>query len=272
MSADAGKRIFFVRHAESVFNHYSGLIAEGLISEFERPACPDARVTDRGRLQIQELREFVVTSNFVKEYAIDLIVTSPLTRALETTQGVFHDAEIPILVHPLHREVCHHDCDTGRTAKELIHEFQQGSISGRIDFSELIQYEEGNRGVWWWPHFPQSREPEEEIMERAKLFWEYLHQRPEMNIIVVGHGSFTRRLIGNPSMFNCSTVALYKRALNANIFPDFDAHPNFYPTASPVITGIAANSIPAIHPNHEPSEPQVAYYRSEIFIPPCIKK
>src|SRR5260370_39236110 len=44
----------------------------------------------------------------------DLVVVSPLTRAIQTAVGLFGEADVPIIVTDLHRERLENSCDIGR--------------------------------------------------------------------------------------------------------------------------------------------------------------
>lgn len=51
------------------------------------PELLDARLTERGHEQARSLREEMLNEGYMDE--IDLVVTSPLTRTLETATGIF---------------------------------------------------------------------------------------------------------------------------------------------------------------------------------------
>ena len=126
----------------------------------------------------------------------DLIVASPLTRALETARGLFTGREVGILVEALHRERVEHACDHGRSPKVLAREFPD------LDFDNLDDpwwHTEGGKGV--------AFEPDAVLAERVARFRRWLLERPERRIAVVGHGTFFRHLSGQ-SFQNCEVVRL----------------------------------------------------------------
>jgi broad specificity phosphatase PhoE len=124
----------------------------------------------------------------------DVVLASPLTRAIQTAHGIFGDRGIPIEICALHREWQISSCDIGRGVTELRTDFPQ------LDFSSLSDP--------WWRHdapacplgFPQ--ETEAHLAERVAAFTGLIAARPEERIAVVGHGDFFRRLIGR-HLANC---------------------------------------------------------------------
>jgi broad specificity phosphatase PhoE len=174
------RSVHLIRHGQSTFNaHYAATGAD--------PMHFDARLTDLGRRQVAAARERLAP------YAYDIVLASPLTRALQTAEGIF-GGRAPIEITPLHREWQVSSCDIGRSLAELTAEFPH------LDFSRL--------GDPWWLHegppcelgFPQ--ETEEALLERVDAFKTMIAGRPERRIAVVGHGDFFSRLIGR-HLENC---------------------------------------------------------------------
>jgi glucosyl-3-phosphoglycerate phosphatase len=89
-TAGMSKTINFIRHAQSTFN-------EVFDQTGIDPLHFDSRVSAAGHQQIAVAGE--VLANFEAE----LVVTSPLTRAIETALGLFA-GRAPVLVEALHRE------------------------------------------------------------------------------------------------------------------------------------------------------------------------
>ncbi|KAF4316091.1 hypothetical protein BBO99_00001522 [Phytophthora kernoviae] len=143
------------------------------------------------------------------EDQIQVIITSPLTRAIETTIGAFPDTKIPIIVEPSCREMMDTACDIGRVPAELAEQFLP---LVDIDFSMLDPF-------WWLEieKFPRTgpgnappanivapktaeevlplRESEKELDARICEFITKLAERPEEHIAVVGHSSFFKRML-----------------------------------------------------------------------------
>jgi broad specificity phosphatase PhoE len=129
----------------------------------------------------------------------DIVLASPLTRAIQTAHGIFGDRDIPIEICAVHREWQISSCDIGRGVAELRTDFPH------LDFNGLSDP--------WWRHdapvsplgFPQ--ETEEHLAERVRAFTALIAARPEGRIAVVGHGDFFRRLIGR-HLANCERAEL----------------------------------------------------------------
>lgn len=177
------KTILCIRHGESTFN--AATSDSGV-----DPLHYDAPLSELGLKQLQGVRERL------QGMEIELVITTPLTRALQTAAGLFadHPRAPPILVEPLHRERVENSCDVGRSPALLAREFPSFALDHLPD-------------VWWHSHdSPDERgvcvEPVELVHSRAEAFKRFLLQRPERLIAVVGHGTFFRILIGRP-LANC---------------------------------------------------------------------
>ncbi|MCJ2052703.1 histidine phosphatase family protein [Methylobacterium sp. J-070] len=181
-------RIVCIRHGESTFNaaHRLGRGDPGLL---------DARLTPRGEAQAREARERL------REIPFELVVVSPLTRAIETTAILFgdHPSRPRVLVEVLHRECQESSCDVGRAASEIAAEFPH------LDVGHLPE-------VWWHAEpgcevggYPV--EPRPLFDARVAAFREWLRARPERTIAVVGHGTFFYHLTGT-FLENCGFVEL----------------------------------------------------------------
>ena len=180
------KTILCIRHGESTFN------AMAVVSRVD-PLHFAAPLSDAGKQQLLAARETLRTR------PIELVITTPLTRALQTTAGVFadHPSSPLILVEALHRERVENSCDVGRSPALLSKDFPAFALDHLPE-------------VWWHAHdSPDDRgvcvEPVEEVQLRAAAFKRLLLQRPERLIAVVGHGTFFFNLIGR-SLRNCEVV------------------------------------------------------------------
>ncbi len=178
------RRIRFIRHGQSEFNAAFELI---------RPKDPmifDARLTEKGRGQASALAGQGLWHD------VQLVVTSPLTRAIETALLAFAGTPVPIRVEALHRERVEHSGDLGRPRAALAGEF------GHLEFGTFPEF--------WW-HHAEGRpneiaiESEETLGARVADFRAWLAGRPERNIAVVGHGTFLNRLTGH-SFANCEVL------------------------------------------------------------------
>jgi broad specificity phosphatase PhoE len=182
------KIVHCIRHGQSTFNAHWAETGED-------PLHPDAPLTELGRRQAAE------RALELRQYSYELVVTSPLTRAIQTTLGLFadHPAAPPIHVECLHREFLESSCDIGRSPSLLAQDFPHLSF-GHLD------------DIWWHNEGePDHRgiliEPRETLSQRVQRFREWLSLRPERLIAVVGHGTFFYHLTGR-QLQNCEVAPL----------------------------------------------------------------
>jgi len=182
------KIVHCIRHGQSTFNaHFAETGCD--------PMQPDAPLTELGRRQAAE------RALELRQHSYELVVTSPLTRAIQTTLGLFgeHPAAPPILVECLHREYLESSCDVGRAPALLAQDFPD------LAFDHLDE-------IWWHNEGqPDERgfvcEPTETLVERVRRFRGWLADRPESLIAVVGHGTFFYHLTGR-QLQNCEVATL----------------------------------------------------------------
>lgn len=181
-------RILCVRHGESTFN----AIHEATGRD---PGHVDAPLSERGRRQVEAAR----TS--LHGIPVELVVTSPLTRALQTTAGIFsdHPTRPAILVEALHRECQESSCDIGRAASILASEFPDFTLD---HLPEIWWHAEGQAGPGGF-----HVEPRRLFDARVADFRDWLIERPERVIAVVGHCTFFYHLTGR-WMENCEVLEL----------------------------------------------------------------
>jgi len=181
-------RIVCIRHGESTFNAAHRLGGGD-------PGHRDARLTPRGQAQAREARQRLTDIPF------ELVVVSPLTRAIETAAIVFgeHPSQPRVLVEVLHRECQESSCDVGRATSEIAAEFPH------LDVGHLPEI--------WWHAEPGCEvggypvEPRHLFDARVAGFRDWLRTRPESTIAVVGHGTFFYHLTGT-FLENCATIEL----------------------------------------------------------------
>ena len=181
-------RIVCLRHGESTCNAAHRLGGGD-------PGHRDARLTPRGQAQAREARQRLTDIPF------ELVVVSPLTRAIETAAIVFgeHPNQPRVLVEVLHRECQESSCDVGRATSEIAAEFPH------LDVGHLPEI--------WWHAEPGCEvggypvEPRHLFDARVAGFRDWLRTRPESTIAVVGHGTFFYHLTGT-FLENCATIEL----------------------------------------------------------------
>ena len=123
---------------------------------------------------------------------VDLVVTSPLTRALETSLILFENPpHIPIVVSPLMSEIPKSKNmkgfeNVGRRLEKLKMDERLNSRKRfrSVDFSLLRTYEETYpNGPTWWHHNYNPKQARLMMHE----FEKWLYTRPERVICLVGH-------------------------------------------------------------------------------------
>ena len=180
------KTILCIRHGQSTFNAFAAQSSGD-------PLHFDAPLSDLGEQQVRAARDKL------RGVAVDVVIASPLTRALQTAAGLFadHPSSPLILVEHLHRERVENSCDVGRSPSILAREFPT------LVLDHLPEV--------WWHHDgnPDERgicvEPVESVARRAEEFRRWLSQRPERVIAVVGHGTFFYNLTGK-MLANCEVA------------------------------------------------------------------
>ncbi|MFO7805913.1 MAG: histidine phosphatase family protein [Paracoccaceae bacterium] len=175
------KRIHFIRHAQSEHNARAAEAPDEDVLRRD-PTLRDAQLTELGHTQARALAQEVS-----QLHDIELVVVSPLSRAIQTAIAAFERHPAPRLIQPLHREMQESYCDIGQSPAHLAKAFPT------FDFDHLDD-------PWWhsdtldgWPY---PREPLHAFEGRVTAFREWLIGRPESCIAVVGHGTFLNRLTG----------------------------------------------------------------------------
>ncbi|CAI0464115.1 unnamed protein product [Linum tenue] len=174
------KVLHLVRHAQGVHNVAGAKDHSALMS----PEYFDAQLSPLGCQQVQDLRNYVVSSGILGK--IQLVITSPLSRTMETAVRVFDtkpnrasvhnggeaevglldDFRLCIMLQGLH------PCDKRRTVTE---------------YRSLYPDIESDVDVMWTP---DVRETFEEVAARGLKFMSWLWTRPEKEIAIVCHDRF----------------------------------------------------------------------------------
>ncbi|CAK9325534.1 unnamed protein product [Citrullus colocynthis] len=194
------KTIHLVRHAQGFHN----VAGEKDVNEYLSFDYFDAQLTSLGWKQVGNLRKHVQACGLSKR--IELVITSPLFRTMETAVGTFggegyaDGTNVPPLMvanagdcnRPaisslncppfVAVELCRehlgvHPCDKRRSISEY------RSLFPAIDFS-MIEHDEDT--LWK----PDIRETNDEVAERGLKFLKWLWTRKEKEIAVVSHSGF----------------------------------------------------------------------------------
>ena len=170
------REVYLIRHGESEANAAEFLDISSDTYIF------DAELTTKGKMQAK------TASNKLNHIEFDLIVSSPLSRALQTYEIIFSKRDIELEINPLHREHVAHSCDIGKQPDEL------KKIFPNLNFGKLEKY--------WWNNGKKIQEKKifiESIANlnlRVKKFKTFIENRNEKRIAVIGHGTFYSKIIG----------------------------------------------------------------------------
>lgn len=183
------RTITFIRHGQSEFNrHWAATGTDPLIR--------DAPLSDLGHEQVRAARPAA------RALQPDLVICSPLTRALQTAVGLFGDDEAaPIVIDASPRERVTDTDDIGSHPAELATRFP------RLSFAHLTPT--------WWHQGPVDQrgvpvEPADVFHQRVRSFLVSLDGLPHERIVVVGHGNFFAHILGR-HLDNCE-IAPYTPA------------------------------------------------------------
>lgn len=175
------KRVHFIRHAQSRHNARAAEVDEETFVRHD-PAMRDAALTDFGHAQAR-----AIAPDIAGLTGVEIVVVTPLTRAIQTMRHGFADHPAPRLVLDLHREHQWSFCDIGTSPAALATAFPD------LAFDHLPD-------PWWHvdPDHPGpfAIETHEMLDTRIAAFRDWLADRPEREIAVVGHGTFLNRLTG----------------------------------------------------------------------------
>ncbi|XWS09662.1 hypothetical protein CRYUN_Cryun39dG0008500 [Craigia yunnanensis] len=181
------KILHLVRHGQAMHNVEGDKNRVALLS----PDLFDAQLSPLGLQQVAKLQKDVHANGLLNR--IELVVTSPLSRAMQTAVGVFgsegHTISTPNCPQIMAVEHCRdrlgvRPCDMRRKVSDC------QSLFPSIDFS-MMDGEDDN--LW----NPETRESGEELATRGTKLLKWLWTRPEKEIVVVSHGLVLQNLLTN---------------------------------------------------------------------------
>lgn len=217
LDAPDGKRVLLVRHGHSTYNAWRERSLHTCMCLCATWEDHDAPLSDKGRRQVNQLRKKVCSQGLHRE--VQLVVTSPLTRAIDTARGAFWgvlpdgtadhpdascSGRMPMVVLASIAERLDTACDIGRPASEL------GGLYQDVDFGLLQEHWwYGGEANWPAPGQPHEKEPWSACQRRITETIEWLQERPETCIAVVGHSAFFQAMTGSwAKMPNCGIVEI----------------------------------------------------------------
>lgn len=187
------KRVLLIRHGQAEHN----VLFESKRFE-EARLLLDPALTPVGVQQANDVKDNELFKEFGK---IDLIVSSPLTRTVETTMGAMEDAWVggraarKVLLHGDIQETGHVDCDRGRATEVIQPEFESRWGVNVFDFDWLHQHPDWTVKEGDYAHTGPA------IQHRLHRFTQWLASREEEVIVVVAHHNVLLAMVG-VSFFN----------------------------------------------------------------------
>lgn len=201
------KKVTFLRHGCTYMNEYLGGKDGGKrfgSSDFsdvfehdeQRRKYHDSPLSPLGRSQATTLGSLKIPPSFIRN--CDLVVVSPLTRALQTFElGVRphfttqQHRDVAILAHPAAAERLYLISDVGRSMAQLQEEYPHVDFY-RLQEDESWWYQPNGNYEEWRPtgrgqKYACPGEPYDAFNVRMSQFYHWLKERPEMNIVVVCH-------------------------------------------------------------------------------------
>ena len=202
------KRLIMVRHGRTEMNEYLSQSPWGSPG-FEDPSLWDTILTPTGISQARRLNADLINSEDISN--VELVISSPLTRALMTANLAFEKVvsySIPRVALPLAAERLYLSSDIGRNKSELMLDHK---VTLLWDFSLLPD------GDWWYTPDPGAvvtewrpndatyacpGEPEDVFRQRMSKLKKFLAERPEKTIALVAHWGVLKALTGK-NFENC---------------------------------------------------------------------
>jgi len=159
--------MILLRHAQSEFNLHFTVTRRD-------PGIVDPKLTPLGHQQAR------LAAGQLQGQGIRRIITSPYTRALQTSAHVARALGVPIVINPVVRERYAFACDVGSPRTELARAWPE------LDFSHIDE-------IWW----PPVEEPAEGISARAALVRAEMAAVPDWtDTLVVSHWGFILAMTG----------------------------------------------------------------------------
>lgn len=158
--------MILLRHAQSLFNiTFSATRVD--------PGIEDPALTEFGRSQARQ------AGDSLRNQPVRRIITSPYTRALETTAIINEALKLPVTVESLVGERAGFVCDVGTAREHLASRWPQFTLD--------------HLPSRWWP----EKETESDIVARCNLFRARMRREPDWpHVLVVTHWGFIRGLTG----------------------------------------------------------------------------
>ena len=174
------KTLYCIRHGTSLHNVNFPRMGRKAYTEFH-----DTPLVDFGHLE-----SLTFGKGWEEKNSIDLVVTSPLTRTLQTAKNIFVTRpHIPIIAldylkeHPQSEELCNSRKDLSILKEEFPY----------IDFSNITT----NKDTMFQKKKRDYNIELDNLHKRIVEFKSWIKKRDESKIAVIGHSSFLGEMIFN---------------------------------------------------------------------------
>ena len=199
------KTLHFLRHGSALHNinaeplRAAGCSFQEFLDQMKVDDAFDAALTPAGVQQA--IAAGSLPPSKAAAASLQLVVTSPLSRAIDTADLVFpaNSEAAPRLMHESLREI------TGWLLN--------GKRRTRSELSELYpEYDQGNiltdEDVLWKP---EELESDKSVRARANSAIEFIWNRPETTVAVVAHGGLLKNMLcGNPFVRTVTEVGRFE--------------------------------------------------------------
>lgn len=172
------KNIYCIRHGEAVHNvNYR---------KYGSSTFTDMNYKDTELTELGQYESIVLGNEWKEKHNIELVIVSPLTRALDTCMNIFGGMDVPIFCLESTREYpCGlHTCNIRKDVTILSSKYP------RIQF---LDFETNHDSMW----NPNNKETIESLNHRIEIFKRFVSDRAETNIALVGHNSFISKMKDN---------------------------------------------------------------------------
>eukprot|EP00884_Botryococcus_braunii_P000020 jgi/Botrbrau1/10018/Bobra.0012s0105.1 len=201
----------FLRHGQTVMNAYLAQCDHAYGTEqFRDPHLFDTELTTFGVKQAKKAAKEITI--FLSPNP-EVIISSPLRRALDTADIAFAEGQCPRIAHHLAAECLWLSSDVGTPRTQLVLKYPHWS------------FESINEELWWYTgghSDPRAIVPESSgrFLTRMELLRDYLLQRPENCIAFVAHAGVLKALTGE-HFHNCSLKTLSEDELKVHVHAAF---------------------------------------------------
>lgn len=201
--AAGSKRIIAIRHSTTECNEVLSLLPWGS-ADFKDPNLWDTRLSKSGLALAESVHQKLKQRRLRVDFSkVELVCSSPLTRALDTAEIMLRDGvlpdNVPRLAQPLLRERLYLASDVGQPKSALTANYAAWNFALLDD------------APWWYTQPPEAPvvpdwrpkgtyacpgEPQAVFHDRISELKQWLLARPEQEIVIVAHWGLLKGLFG----------------------------------------------------------------------------